>query len=96
MSAHETSMKTYWVVFAALMVLLVITVLVATVDLGEVINIAIALTIAIIKAMLVILYFMHVKGSSKLTWVFVGAGFVWFLIMIVLTFADYISRSWVG
>jgi cytochrome c oxidase subunit IV len=78
------------------MVLLAITVAVAYVDLGSPWNIIIAMTIAVVKATLVILYFMHVRYSSKLTWVFVGAGFVWFLILIILTFADYGSRSWIG
>ncbi len=94
MSGHIVSAKTYWVVFAALMVLLVLTVVIANLDLGHTISLFSALTIAAIKAALVILFFMHVKFSSKLTWIFVGAGFVWFLIMVTLTFGDYISRGW--
>jgi cytochrome c oxidase subunit 4 len=45
---------------------------------------------------LVLLYFMHLRYSSKLTWLFAGAGFVWLLIMIGLMMTDYISRGWVG
>jgi cytochrome c oxidase subunit 4 len=94
MAGHIVPKKTYWTVFAALMVFLVLTVAVANFHLVHELAIGLALTIAIIKAVLVILFFMHVKYSSKLTWVFVGAGFFWFLIMVTLTFGDYISRGW--
>jgi cytochrome c oxidase subunit 4 len=87
-------MKTYYAVFAALMVLLALTVLVAYEDFGSPWNIVIALTIAVVKAVLVILYFMHVRYSSRLTWVFVCAGFFWFLLLIGITLSDYVSRDW--
>ena len=53
-----------------------------------------ALAIAITKMLLVILYFMHVRYSSRLTWLFVAAGFIWLLIMIDLTLSDYLTRVW--
>jgi cytochrome c oxidase subunit 4 len=92
---HHLPMSTYVIVFIALMVLLVITVVAAFINLGEA-NMIVAMTIAIIKAALVILYFMHVKFASRLTKVFVAASFVWLSIMFVLTWTDYISRPWLS
>jgi cytochrome c oxidase subunit 4 len=91
---HEiTSIKTYFAVFIALLVLTVTTAVVAFVDLGP-FNIVVALTIAFIKAVLVILYFMHVKQSSNVVKVTVGAGFFWLAIMITYSLSDYASRFW--
>src|SRR3954449_13099389 len=90
---HEVPMSTYVMVFLALMVLLVITVVAAFINLGEA-NMIVAMTIAIIKAILVMLYFMHVKFASRLTKVFVAASFVWLSVMFILTWGDYISRPW--
>ena len=84
--------KIYYRVAAALFVLFVLTVAAAYVDLGD-LNIYIAMTIAIIKATLVVLYFMHVRYHSKLTWIFAGAGFLWLIILFALTLADYTTRS---
>ena len=53
------------------------------------------LTVAFTKALLVILFFMHVRWGSRLTWVIAGSGFVWLLIMFSLTLADYMSRGWI-
>ncbi len=95
MSEHIVSRKSYFGVFAALMVLTVVTVLAARVDFGnEVINTVIALTIAVTKAMLVVLFFMHVKYASRLTKIFVSAAFLWLLILFAFTFSDYLTRSW--
>ena len=94
MSAHVLPVKLYLGIFAALIVLTGTTVWVATIDLGRM-NAIVALTIACLKALLVILYFMHVRQSSKLTWVFVGAGIFWILIMVAFTLADYESRAWI-
>jgi cytochrome c oxidase subunit IV len=91
---HEiTSVKTYFAVFIALLVMTVTTAVVAFVDLGP-FNIVVALTIAFIKALLVILYFMHVKQSSNVVKVTVAAGFFWLAIMITYSLSDYASRSW--
>ncbi len=95
MSEHIVSRKSYFGVFAALMVMTVITVLAARVDFGnEVVNTIIALTIAVIKAMLVVLIFMHVRHSQRIIWVMVGSGFFWLAILMALTFSDYLSRKW--
>ncbi len=91
MTGHTISRNRYFLIFAALIVLLVLTISMAYVDLGP-FNIIIALTIAIIKAVLVILYFMHVRYSSRVTWVFVSAGFFWLLIMFTLTMSDIVTR----
>lgn len=90
---HIVSKKLYFGIFAALMVLLFATVAVAYVPLGN-LGIYVAMTIAIIKALLVILYFMHVRYSSRLTWVVAGAGFVWLIIMFGITITDYSTREW--
>lgn len=94
MSEHVVSKKIYYVIFGLLMILTFLTVAVARIDLGGHLNDVVALTIAIIKAVLVVLYFMHVRYSSRLTWVFVAAGFFWLAIMIVLTLSDYMTRNW--
>jgi len=75
------------------MILTGLTVWVAFHDLGPW-NIVVALTIAVAKATLVVLYFMHVRYSDRLTWVVVIAGFFWLAILLALTMSDYFSRSW--
>ena len=57
-------------------------------------NAIVALTIAVVKATLVILYFMHLRYSSRLTQVVVAAGVCWLIIMIALTLSDYLTRHW--
>ena len=86
-------MSTYIKVFAALMVGLIVTVIAAFIDLGP-FNMPVAMLIATIKAILVILYFMHVKFASQLTKVFVAASFLWLAILFIMTFGDYYSRDW--
>lgn len=93
MQEHTVSPKIYLVIFTALVVLTVVTWSVAKLDLRA-LNAVVALTIAVIKATLVVLYFMHVRWSSRLTWVFVCAGFFWLAIMVALTLGDYLTRSW--
>ncbi|MBL8858407.1 MAG: cytochrome C oxidase subunit IV family protein [Planctomycetes bacterium] len=90
---HVLPLRVYWGVFTVLVFGTLITVWSATKDLGA-LNMPIALAIAVTKAAFVILYFMHVKYSTKLTWLFVMAGFLWFIIMVVITMADYTSRTW--
>jgi cytochrome c oxidase subunit IV len=90
------SYATLVTIFVILMVLLVITVAMAYIlermHAGW-ISTLVALTIACIKAVLVILFFMHVRISSKLTWVFAAAAFFWLAIMITLSGVDYFSRA---
>lgn len=96
MSEHIVSIKTYLLIFGALMVMTVITVIAAYFDLAPIwgpLNAIVALTIASIKATLVVLYFMHVRYSSKLTQVIVFSGIVWLIIMIAFTLTDYLTRS---
>jgi len=94
MSEHIVSKKMYFVIFGALMVLTIITVVAANIDLGsEKLNTVVALAIAVTKALLVILFFMHVRYSSRLTWVVVAGGFLWLFIMVGLTMSDYLSRG---
>lgn len=92
MSQHVVPQRIYFAIFGALMVLTAVTVFVAFIDLG-ILNNVIMLTIACTKALLVILYFMHVRYSSRLTWVFVAAGFFWLAILLAFTLADYITRG---
>jgi cytochrome c oxidase subunit 4 len=92
-SHHVPSLKLYFGVFGILMAGTALTVLVAFYDLGPLNNVMM-LTIAIVKAMFVILYFMHVRWSSRLTWMVVASGFVWLLIMFTFTMTDYLSRGW--
>jgi len=66
---------------------------VAFYDLGFMNNVMM-LTIACIKALLVILFFMHVRWSTRLTWVVAASGFFWLLIMFTITMSDYLSRGW--
>jgi cytochrome c oxidase subunit 4 len=94
MSEHVAPKTLYYLVFAALIVGTGLTVLAAEVDLG-VLNNIVMLAIACTKAALVILFFMHVRWSTRLTWVVVASGFFWLLIMFGLTMSDYISRGWV-
>ena len=93
MSGHVAPKSLYYTIFAALMVGTIITVAVAFVDLGALNNV-VMLSIAIAKATLVVLYFMHVRWSTRLTWVVVVSGFFWLLIMFSFTMMDYLSRGW--
>jgi cytochrome c oxidase subunit IV len=95
MSEHIVPTRVYYLVFLALMVGTAATVWVAFLDLGFA-NTAVAMGIAVTKATLVILYFMHVKYSSRLTWVVVASGFIWLGILFVLGLSDYLSRGWIS
>lgn len=90
---HVLPVKTYMTVFVALLVLLVVTVAVAYLDLGWFSNV-VAMSIAVAKTLLIVLYFMHVRFSSRLTWVFAAAGLMWFFIMVGITLSDYSTRGW--
>jgi cytochrome c oxidase subunit IV len=93
MAEHIVQKRIYFIIFGALLVLTAATVVVANFNLGRW-NAIVALTIAVCKATLVVLYFMHVRYSSRLTWVFVCAGFFWLAIMVALTLSDYMTRGW--
>jgi len=93
MSASTIPTRVYLIVFAALLGLTLLTVAVASIDLG-VANVVVAISIAAIKGTLVVLYFMHVRYASRLVWVFAGAGFVWLILLIGLTMGDVLTRDW--
>ena len=90
---HVTPMWIYIAVFLALAAGTLLTWWVSTIDLGWM-NTPIALLIATIKAVLVILFFMHVIHSTRLTRVVIIASFLWLGVLFVLTFADYLTRAW--
>jgi len=91
-STHVLPLRCYTAVFTLLLGLTLTTTAVSRIDLGS-LNVVVALTIAIGKALLVLLYFMHVRYSSRLTWVFAGAGFFWLAILITLITSDVLTRN---
>ena len=91
MSQHVIPQKVYYLIFVTLICLTLITVDVAFYNFGW-LNMYIAMTIATCKALIVVLYFMHVRYSPRLTWIFAGAGVIWLLIMFTLTISDYLTR----
>src|SRR5580700_6011613 len=93
MSHPVVPIKIYVGVFLGLIALTVTTVGVSKIDLGEY-NFVVAMTIAVVKALLVVLFFMHVKQSSAMTKLFVVAGFFWMAILFAFTLSDYFSRGW--
>ena len=94
MSEHEISRKFYVLIFVALLVLTGTTAGVAFINLGP-FNPIIALGIATTKALLVVLFFMHVKYTSeKMTRVVIAAGIFFLLLLLTLSLADYLTRAW--
>ena len=95
MSEHIVPKKIYFTIFGALMALTALTVWAARISFhNEAVGTVIALTIAVTKATLVVLYFMHVRHSPRLTWVVIASGFLWLAILISLTLSDYLTRNW--
>ena len=94
MSEHIVSLRVYLTIFLSLMVGTALTVWAGLHDFPGPLNVIIALTIAVIKATLVILYFMHVRYSSRLIWVIFTSALFWLVILFALTFSDYWSRDW--
>lgn len=93
MSDHIVPQRTYYLIFAALMICTALTVWVAFFDLGP-LNTVLALTIAVFKATLVVLFFMHVKYSTRLTWAVIAGSVFWLGILLALTLGDYLTRAW--
>jgi cytochrome c oxidase subunit 4 len=94
---HIVSPKIYFAIFGALMICTTLTVYAAEVDLNRYfngLNIIVALTIAVFKASLVVLFFMHAKYSPKRTQLVIIASVFWLAIMLFMTMSDYVSRSW--
>jgi len=92
---HVDSVKTYGLVFFGLIVATVLTTAVAFVDLGP-FSVVAALAIAVVKMLLVALFFMHVRHSDKMTRIVLFAGLLWLGIMIFFTLADFTTRGVVG
>jgi cytochrome c oxidase subunit IV len=93
MSHQVVAAKIYVRVFLALIVLTATTVAVSRIDLGE-FNFIVAMTIAVIKGTLVVMFFMDVRRATSLTKLFVCAGFFWMAILLVFVLSDYLSRGW--
>src|SRR5204862_5308575 len=91
---HILPTRIYYTIFAILLLCTYLTVQIAFVDLGR-LNAVAALTIAVFKAVLVVLFFMHVRYSTRLTWVVVIAAVFWLMILLALTAGDYLTR-WRG
>ncbi|HEX8169334.1 MAG TPA: cytochrome C oxidase subunit IV family protein [Thermoanaerobaculia bacterium] len=89
---HQASLVTYFVIFFALMIFTVLTVAASRVNLGPW-NTPLAMAIAIAKATMVILWFMHVIHSPKMTWIVVISSILWLGVLFVLTFSDYLTRG---
>jgi len=94
MSEHIVSVKVYITICLALMTGTALTVWAGLRDFPWPLNVIIALTIAVIKATLVVLYFMHVRYSSRLIWVVFASALFWLGILFALTFSDYWTRGW--
>jgi cytochrome c oxidase subunit 4 len=94
MSEHIVSLRIYFTIFIALMVGTALTVWAGLQDFPGPLNVIVALTIAVIKATLVVLYFMHVRYSARLIWVVLASALFWLGILFALTFGDYWTRGW--
>ncbi len=96
---HILPLRAYFGVFFGLMGLTALTTWISFIDLGAM-NDVVALTIAIVKVVLVLVYFMHLRHSSKLVWIIAGSGFLWLTILFGLTLSDFTTRipipGWVG
>ena len=93
MSHHVVPLRIYYLIFATLILMTLITVEVAFWNLG-LLTFWVALGIASFKAALVVLYFMHVRYATQLVWLFAAAGFVFLTILVILTLNDPLTRGW--
>jgi len=93
MASHIMPTRVYYTIFAILLFCTYLTVQIAFLDLG-VLNTVAALAIAMFKATLVVLFFMHVKYSTRLTWAVVLGAIFWLGILLTLTMTDYLTRVW--
>jgi cytochrome c oxidase subunit 4 len=96
MSEHIVSVRVYIAIFLALLVGTALTVAAAFFDFPWRLNTIVALTIASVKATLVVLYFMHVRYSTRLVWVIVASALFWMGILFAFTFSDYFTRNWLS
>ena len=98
---HVVPLALYFKVFAALMILLFMTVGAAFIpasilEVWGPLNVVIAMAIAVVKALLIFTFFMHLKWSTRMVWLFAGSGFMFLVVMFALTYADYFTRGWGG
>jgi cytochrome c oxidase subunit 4 len=93
MTEHIVTKKQYALIFGILMVLTLATTAIGMIDLGR-LNVVVALVIATIKALLVVLFFMHIYWSSKLNKLVVVSGVLWLALLLWLTLTDVFSRGW--
>jgi len=93
MTDHILPKRVYYIIFGILMLCTYLTVQIAFFDLGR-LNTVAALVIAVFKAILVVLFFMHVKYSTRLTWAVALGSVFWLAILFVLTMGDYLTRGW--
>ena len=96
MSEHIVPVRIYVTIFLVLLVGTALTVIAARVDFPWQLNTIVAMTIAIAKATVVVLYFMHVRYSTRLVWVIVGAALFWMALLFSFTLADYYTRNWLS
>src|ERR1051325_5063638 len=95
MTEHVDSVRTYVLVFAGLIVLTVLTTAVAFVDLGP-FSVVVALAIAVCKMLLVALFFMHLRHSTRLTRLVLLGGMLWLAILLVFILSDFVTRGPLG
>ncbi len=93
MAEHIVPRRTYYLVYLALLLCTYLTWQVSVFDLGPM-NTVTALAIAVFKAAIVVLFFMHVKYATRLTWLVVFGSVFWLGILLALTFSDYLTRGW--
>jgi cytochrome c oxidase subunit IV len=96
MSEHIVPVRVYVTIFLVLLVGTALTVWAAFQDFPWQLNTIVAMTIAITKATFVVLYFMHVRYSTRLIWVILTSALFWMGIMFALTFSDYWTRDWIS
>ena len=94
MAAPHVSMRTYVIVFVLLLFMTLLTVMIAFIHLGR-LNDIVALSIAMTKALLVLIFFMHLRDSPALMRLSVAAGIFWLMTLIALSMSDVLSRSWI-
>jgi len=94
MSEHIVHPRVYVAIFLALLIGTILTAWVAFFNFPGPLNAVVALTIAVLKASLVVLYFMHVRYSGRLIWLVILAALLWLAIMFAITLSDYWTRMW--
>ena len=96
MSEHIVPVRIYVTIFLVLLVGTALTIAAAFIDFPWRLNTIVALTIATVKATFVVLYFMHVRYSTRLVWVIVISALFWMGILFAFTLSDYFTRSWLS